>query len=62
MSLTGQVHSEKMFENQRTNGPVNVHLISGPSISVQKQVSPKKLSKNGSRSTQGHHLYKLCRA
>ena len=25
----------KIYENQRTNGPVNAHLISGPSISTK---------------------------
>ena len=24
-----------MFENQRTNGPVNAHLISGPTVSTK---------------------------
>ena len=31
LALTDQAVSEKMFENQRTNGPVNAHLISWPS-------------------------------
>ena len=32
MGLIGQaVSEEKMFENQRTNGPVNAHLIPWPS-------------------------------
>ena len=47
--------------NQRTNGPVNVHLIYGPRRKHKKPRLNLILPLNRSRSTKGHHLYKLCR-
>ena len=31
------LQSDVTCDNQRTNGPVNAHLISGPTISIQKK-------------------------
>ena len=50
------------INNQRTNGPVNAHLLSGATESTKQVLQTLTLSKNGSRSTQIHHLCKRCRA
>ena len=47
--------------NQRTNGPVNAHLIYGPRRKHKKPKPNSILPLNRSRSTKGYHLYKLCR-
>ena len=33
------LHSAVVSQNQRTNGPVNAHLISGPTVSVSTKTS-----------------------
>ena len=35
MALIGQEVSEKKIFDQRTNGPVDTHLISGPTVSTK---------------------------
>ena len=40
-------NEEDLIKNQRTNGPVNAHLISGPNISTkQKQGQEMTLTLN----------------
>ena len=42
-----------LSENQRTNGPVNAHLTSGPGISTISSLTKFDLVVNRLRSTEG---------
>ena len=58
---SSKVQCSKLMD-QRTNVPVNAHLISRPTISTKTSFAKFDIVVNRSMSTQGHHLYKLCRA
>ena len=49
----------KKKKQQRTNGPVNAYLISGPTISTKASFAKFDIVLKWS--TQGQHLYKLGR-
>ena len=36
LTLSGDIRQNETFKDQRTNGPVNAHLISGPTVSTKK--------------------------
>ena len=50
-----------IYENQRSNGPVNAHLILGLEKHIYQMSPNLTLSLNRSRSTKGRHLYTVYR-
>ena len=52
----------KTKNNQRTNGPVNDHLISGTTVSTKTSFPNFDIVLKWVKVNSSHHLYKLCRA
>ena len=52
LTSTHNLHFEQNYRNQKTNGPVNAHLISGPTISTKTSFAKFDIIK----SNPGHHF------